>query len=195
MFDLNNNLNENNFECKSDNGKIYQINIKNISNSISIKIFNKDNINELYEKNFTLEYIKNENKYFSNINELDIALTEFIPQIENKEYFLLEDKKSLSLVINLPENNEILFEIPLQENQNEIKINEKIYENVNFNKNNSLNNNNKMILNDNIYAKINLDEIDIMNNNNNLSKNNNLNDLNNNDKNHNKLNNNNYNNN
>ena len=192
MFDLNNNLNENNFECKSDNGKIYQINIKNISNSISIKIFNKDNINELYEKNFTLEYLKKENKYFNNINELDIALAEFIPQIENKEYFLLEDKKSLSLVINLPENNEILFEIPLQENQNEIKINEKINENVNFNKNNSLNNNNKMILNENIYAKINLDEIDIMNNNNNLSKNNNLNDLNNNDKNHNELNNNCY---
>ena len=34
MFDLNNNLNENNFECNSENGKIYKINIKNNSDNI-----------------------------------------------------------------------------------------------------------------------------------------------------------------
>jgi len=104
-----------NFEKISNKNNKYSVEIFNESNYLNIFIKTIDEIPSItYTNKFSLEYIKQLNKYFlscTNISEVYVLLEPFIQNTNNIS--LIEKKNEINLIVNIsfPLSPQIIFKV------------------------------------------------------------------------------------
>ena len=107
-----------NFEKISNKNNKYSVEIFNESNYLNIFIKTIDEIPSItYTNKFSLEYIKQLNKYFlscTNISEVYVLLEPFIQNTNNIS--LIEKKNEINLIVNIsfPLSPQIIFKVQVR---------------------------------------------------------------------------------
>jgi hypothetical protein len=136
-----------NFFVTSNNNNKYSVEIVNESNYLNILIKTIDKIPSItYNNKFSLEDIKQLNKYFlscTNISEVLILIEPFLQNTNNIN--LIEKTNEINLIINIsfPLSPEIIFNIKANTKNINETINE-LYEIIN-NQNNKINEQNNQL--------------------------------------------------
>ena len=167
-----------NFFVTSNNNDEYSVEIVNESNYLNILIKTIDKIPSItYNNKFSLEDIKQLNKYFlscTNISEVYVLLEPFIQNTNNIS--LIEKKNEINLIVNIsyPLSPQIIFKTKINSKYGNESMNE-LYEIINKQKNiineqnnqlnklnNQLNNQNNKINEQNNQLKEQKDEISLL---------------------------------